>query len=890
MLSSPRVRWYSASILTAVVGAVITVVVYRRTGVGYPFIAGWTMLLVLLGGAGPSLVAGWGTMALACLINQGPSIFVSTRADLVRAGASTIMIAGASFLAELWRRSRMAAEEREARVREGASSLQELLDGLTDGVLLTDAEFRATYANAQLLEILGMSRDQLIGRSWEQLRSMADINGAPLELSSLAERESVLVERVVHRLDGSSTIVEASIRMLPGGRVLASVRDISERRRAQERQQAERNLLDGILATSVAGVLVVDLDGEITFANRRAEEVLELTRTEHGTQRYAKPEWETASLDGTPWTTEQRPSSRVKATNAPVFDVRHAIDFPDGRRLVLSVNAAPLNAEDGSIRAIVVVVSDITEAITAAQAIQERDAQLARITEAIPGMVYQYWLDSSGYERFLYASRYSMTLLEQPPEAIVADASLGWSLMHPEDVPEVRRTVAISFSTLEPWMHEFRMRDPRSPEHWRWISARAIPERVEGMDAVVWAGIMLDVTERKQLEDELRQAQKMESVGRLAGGIAHDFNNLLTAILGHAELLALDAPSTGDFAESIEQIRAAAESGSALTRQLLGFARKQVVAPQLVEVNASVRRLPSLMRRLLSDNVAIDVTLDEAVGHVRIDPAQLDQVLMNLAVNSMDAMPSGGQLQLTTSRIDASARTGELAAAAPGSLVQILVTDSGHGMSDDVRRRAFEPFFTTKAQGKGTGLGLATSYGIISQAGGVILIDSTVGRGTTVRLCLPEAMDPVPPAPSEAMPLGRAALGGSAHEGRETVLVVDDDERVRQITAESLRRFGYVVLTAESGAAAIDLSRGEPGRIDLLVTDVVMPGMSGRELADVLQRERPAIRVLFVSGYTGGAIEHHGVIEAGLSFLQKPYDRAELARHVRALLDAASPL
>ena len=266
-------------------------------------------------------------------------------------------------------------------------------------------------------------------------------------------------------------------------------------------------------------------------------------------------------------------------------------------------------------------------------------------------------------------------------------------------------------------------------------------------------------------------------------------------------------------------------------------------------------------------------------GRVRVDPAQLDQVLMNLVVNAMDAMPTGGTLRIATAHIENEGRRAEHSSMASGALVEIMVRDSGMGMSEDTRMHAFEPFFTTKEQGKGTGLGLATSYGIISQAGGLIVLESSIGHGTVVRVILPASNEPVTPS---------APAPGEPRSGHETILVVDDDLRVRAITAESLRRYGYVVIEAEGGLQALAAARRESGIIHLLVTDVVMPGMSGRVLADALQRERPTMRVLYVSGYTAGAIAQHGVIDSGISLLEKPYDRAELARRVRVVLDSAS--
>ncbi len=878
MLTAVRYRWYAASIVAGLAGGAITVVVHRLTGTGYPFIAGFAMLSVLLGGFGPSVIAGAGVLAIGLLAPPMGTTFGTDRAAVVRLLTNSGLVLGAAAISGRWRQSRIATAEREVRLRDAADGMQELLDGSTDGVLLADAALNVTYVNSRLETLLGIDRPNLIGRSLEELRMLASTSTAPMSLDRLRAGESILVERDLRRADGQTVPVEASVRMLPGGRIYASLRDITERRRDQERQLAERNLLDGILATSIAGVIVVDLEGQIIFGNGRGEELLGLIRSTSPGRRYEVPAWTRLRLDGTPMPPEERPYRRVIKSGDPIFDVRHCIQWPDGRRTTLSVNGAPLLAEDGKLRAVVLALSDITLALAADQALHERDVQLERLTQAMPGMVYKYWMDSQGNDRFLYASRYAVSVLSITPEEIIADPRAAWRYVHPDDEREMRRTTMHSYQNLTPWTHEFRWLDPEHGGKTRWLAARAIPEAVPGADAVVWSGILVDVTERKRLEDELRQAQKMESVGRLAGGIAHDFNNLLTAILGHAELLALDMPTDEDTAESIAQIRSAASSGSSLTRQLLGFARKQVVAPQIVDVNALVSRLPPLVRRLVGDGVTLETTVDPDAGRVRADPAQLDQVLMNLVVNAMDAMPTGGALQIATSHIPQGARRPEHSTIPPGALVEIMVRDSGTGMSEDVRTHAFEPFFTTKEQGKGTGLGLATSYGIISQAGGLIFIDSSIGFGTAVRVILPASEEPVTPL---------AAPAGEPRSGHETILVVDDDAPVRAITAESLRRYGYAVLEAEGGLQALGAARRESGIIHLLVTDVVMPGMSGRVLADALQRERPSMRVLYVSGYTAGAIAQHGVIDAGISLLEKPYDRAELARRVRGVLDSS---
>ncbi|PYP59659.1 MAG: hypothetical protein DMD40_02700 [Gemmatimonadetes bacterium] len=394
----------------------------------------------------------------------------------------------------------------------------------------------------------------------------------------------------------------------------------------------------------------------------------------------------------------------------------------------------------------------------------------------------------------------------------------------------------------------------------------------------VW-GTQRDVTEQRHLEEQFRQSQKMEAVGQLAGGIAHDFNNLLTAILGNTQLLLRELPPGDSKRGDVEEIRKASERAASLTRQLLAYSRRQMLQPEVLDLNVVVAEMDKMLQRLIGEHIALVAVLAPDLGRVRADPNQIEQVIVNLAVNARDAMPDGGKLTVETANVDldeafAQAHLGSV----PGSYALLAVTDTGAGMDATVRAHLFEPFFTTKEVGKGTGLGLATVYGIVKQSGGYISVYSEPGRGSSFKIYLPRIATPAD-APAGPQKSGPA-------RGSETVLVVEDEPAVLTLSRRALEAQGYVVLAASDPAAALRVVERHGGMIHLLLTDVVMPGLSGRELADRLTAQRPGIRVLYMSGYPGDAVVQHGTLPSGSAFLQKPFSPDGLARKVRDVLDA----
>jgi two-component system cell cycle sensor histidine kinase/response regulator CckA len=425
---------------------------------------------------------------------------------------------------------------------------------------------------------------------------------------------------------------------------------------------------------------------------------------------------------------------------------------------------------------------------------------------------------------------------------------------------------------------------------WKRKDASAITVRLSGRvvnspeeTAEVVEIIAEDITERRVLENQFRQAQKMEAVGRLAGGVAHDFNNLLMVISGYTEVLLEHTRKGNPLYPKIEAIHQATDRATTLTRQLLAFSRKQLLELKVVDLNVIVEDLERLLRPLIGENIQLDTQLSPDLGRTRADSGQIEQVIMNLVVNSKDAMPTGGKISIQTAnaRLNHDELRREHSYIQPGDYVMFSVTDTGQGMDKETQLRIFEPFFTTKEKGKGTGLGLSTVYGIIKQSGGYVLVESEPAQGTTFRIYLPRVEDALEPA---------SAVGASSLQsgGSETVLLVEDEESVRQLVRETLESKGYKVLEADHGEAALQIASEYSETIDILITDVVMPGMGGRELSARLSATCPQTKVLYLSGYTEDAITHEGVLESGTAFLQKPFTLQMLSRKVREVLGERS--
>ena len=501
----------------------------------------------------------------------------------------------------------------------------------------------------------------------------------------------------------------------------------------------------------------------------------------------------------------------------------------------------------------------------------DRCTRQARLVEVNDAMVRMYGCADAG-------------------ELLGTQLASTFDLADPRSHDFFRSFVRSGYRTVELDSHEF---DRHGAPRWFVNNLLGVVE--DGLLTAIW-GTQRDVTESRASEDrrtsaeealrqsqeQLRQAQKMEAVGRLAGGIAHDFNNLLSAILSYSEMVLVDLPEQHPSRDDIEQIRQAGNRAAELTRQLLAFSRRQLLQLRTLNLNIVVADVDRMLRRVIGEDIELRTVLAAALGHARGDAGQLQQVLMNLAVNARDAMPTGGTLTITT----ANAEVGEGAAARwpqvqPGSYVTLSVRDTGIGMSRDVQERMFEPFFTTKGPGHGTGLGLSTVYGIVTQIGGHIVVTSQPGSGSTFTIYLP-----IHAADTDQLAL--APLRPAVRGGAETVLLVEDEALVRQLTREILRRSGYRVLEASDGVEALGVLRKHTGPIDLLLTDVVMPRMSGHELVELARPLRPEMHILYVSGYSEEAIARQGQLTEGIELLSKPFTPGVLTAKIRQLLDRAS--
>jgi two-component system, cell cycle sensor histidine kinase and response regulator CckA len=625
-------------------------------------------------------------------------------------------------------------------------------------------------------------------------------------------------------------------------------------------------LLTATLEAARDGILVIDLDGHILFYNRHYLDLFGFTAAE------LEQGGLDLVLDRLNRDIEDEHVAKLTArelSGEPAPARLDILRFKDGR--VFERYVAPHRIGG---RTVVRVASfrDIGSSVRTAEALEHHRTFLEQAQEV--AHIGSWVAELDGSDRLGWSEE-THRIFGVPLGTFDGTSEAFYKFVHPDDRVAVR-TVSLE-AVVHDLPYDIEHRVVRPDGSVRWVHEQANILRDEGGRPRRMIGTVQDVTARRQLEDQLRQAQKMEAIGRLAGGIAHDLNNALTAIAGYAELALGEVEATHPARPDVEEIRRAAERAGSVTRQLLAFSRKQLLEPRLFDLNNTITGIARLLSRLLGSDVHIETHLSDDSLTVLGDPGQVEQAVINLAVNARDAMPGGGQLVLTTGiKIVDEAFARAHVPMPPGSYVLLSVADSGHGMSRDTQARIFEPFFTTKDVGKGTGLGLSMVYGTLKQIGGFIFVDSEIDRGTTFSLYFRPAASVAPVVP--------ISLDDRRGQERETVLIVDDETAVRNVVASALRHDGYRLLLASSAEEALTMADAHDGTIDLLLTDAIMPGRSGLELANLMVARRPGLTVVVMSGYTGEDLAIAGLTEP-VTLIQKPFTPNDLRKRIRDVLN-----
>jgi two-component system cell cycle sensor histidine kinase/response regulator CckA len=760
-------------------------------------------------------------------------------------------------LDELGRRLR----EAEERLAKSEASVQALLDAVPSATMCLDPDTtRIVFANEAAVRQYGYSRTELLGMTAADFRGPNELPPV-LEVGRLTASGGRFGLRKHRRKDGSFLDVEVVTHLIEvGGRSLriSSLLDVTEQREAT---QALRAVLANAPVTMFAiderGIFTLSEGKGLAAAGLRPGEVVGKSALElFGTTPFKDRDG--ADLNGAEVLRRVlagRPFSGLSGLGDIVYENR--ID--------------PVRDDEGRIRGAIGVATDVTDRHRAQERAREREERFRELFEhSSEGL---FLLDVLEGPRFRLAA---LNPAEELLIGITSAASVG-KLIEELFPPDLAGTLVGNYrrclEAAEPITYTEELDVPAGR---RSITSTLIPIKSPRGEIARIIGFCNDVTESRRTEEQRRQAQKMEAVGQLAGGVAHDFNNLLMVILGSADFLLETLEKDSPLRADVQEIHKASERAATLTRQLLAFSRRQVLRPRVLDLNAVLSGVGSMLRRLIGEDIEVETRPAAGLSLVNADPGQLEQVIVNLAVNARDAMSAGGKLLLETGNVLVS-RAAPRDGLSAGAWVMLSVSDNGAGMDEATRARIFEPFFTTKAPGRGTGLGLSTVHGIVEQSGGHIAVSSAPGRGTSFRVYLPRDE-------GQAVASSGPAEPGASVNGSEVVLLVEDEDAVRALTQRLLESQGYTVFTARSGAEVLDGQVALPEEIPLLVTDLVMPGISGRELYERLRAERPKLRVLYISGYTDDELVRRG--SGGAALLQKPFTAAALGAAVRRALDS----
>lgn len=799
------------------------------------------------------------------------SIGEETAVHAIKAGAIDYLIK--DRLGRLGPAVRQALEQRQLKqarhraqeaLRASEAQYRALAESIPQLVWITGIDGRLEYANQRFMEYTGLTFATLATMEPAQVVHPEDLTRLWLPWTATMQTEELqAIEFRIRRADGAYLwhIMRYVAIRDPDGQIvkwLGSCTDIHGQKEA-----ADRLARDALLLASVRDSLIVtDPSGVVTYWNEGATQLFGWTAEEMVGRPHVErfPEHLRAAL-------AKRISERTTGGDwAGEFeDIRK-----DGSRVWIHARVSPFTDASGRRAGILGVAYDITARLQAEEALRLRDRAIQAVSQGIL-ITDPHQADNP----IIYASP-SFEQLTGYTAAEVLGRNCRF-LQGKDTDPAAVDIIRTAVRERRAGTVELLNYRKDGTPFW---NALTIDPVFDGERLTHFVGVQTDVTERRKLEAQYRQGQKMEAFGQLAGGVAHDFNNLLTIINGSAELLLAEFQLTDPRRDALAAIRDAGERAAGLTAQLLAFSRKTIVEPKVLDLNEVVEQIGKMLRRVLGEDIVFISILSSRLGRVKVDRGQLDQVIMNLSINARDAMPTGGRLTIETKnrelRAEQCPSSGDYR---PGLYVQLQISDTGCGMTDEVKAKIFEPFFTTKEIGKGSGLGLATVYGIVKTYGGHVEVWSELNRGTVVTVLLPAVLEAPSPADTSS--------GAPSRRGNETLLIVEDEPAVRKFMRIALERHGYRVLDAKDGTDAIQAAERHDGPIHLLLTDVVMPGLGGREVAKRVQARHPETRVLYLSGYTDDAVVRHGVVESIDAFLQKPFTPSSLAKKVRDVLDGS---
>jgi two-component system, cell cycle sensor histidine kinase and response regulator CckA len=754
------------------------------------------------------------------------------------------------------------------------SLLAHTLRSISECVSITDTSDNICFVNEAFLKTYGYAEHELIGKNISILRSDRNPPEVTKEILPATMRGGWRGEILNRRKDGSDFPIYLSTSIVRDETrqpiyLVGIARDISNENKVQDEIHRSRQMLQLILDNIPQRVFWKDSGFRYLGCNKSfaGDAGLSHPREVIGKNDFELTWHETAQM-------YRADDQQVMATDKPKLRFEEPERKADGNTLWLRTSKIPLHDREGKVIGVLGTYEDITEQKQAEQALRASEEKYRKFFDENLSGVYitsphgkllacnPTFLQIFGFVSLEEAMGMDMALLYPDPDAwegIIKRLHGAKELAHQE--MELRRKDGKPVYVVQ---NIFGVFDDRG-------------------NVLEIKGYIFDDTNRKKLEQQLHQSQKIEAMGRLAGGIAHDFNNLLTCINGYTELLLIQFQGSASQRKYVEEVHAAGERAAKLTRQLLAFSRRQMLQPEVLDLNNIVQEMERMLQRLIGEDIHLGIDLNPQLGQVRADPGQIEQVIMNLVVNARDAMPHGGHLSIQTENVMLGEEfVQEHEGAKPGQYVLLAVSDNGCGIGPEARTHLFEPFFTTKELGKGTGLGLSTVYGIVKQSEGYIYVDSQEGLGSVFSVYLPRV-------DGQANPAKRRATAAGQLRGSETILLVEDEEAVLELARSLLRRQGYRVFAAQDGASAIQICRQHEGPIHLLVTDVVMPIIGGCELARQVRAMRPEIKILFMSGYSEDAILHKGLLESSASFLHKPFSTTSLTDKVREVLDLASP-